>query len=318
MRVIKNIYGSHGGINDTSSNRLSHSTWGSILSSVQCIKQKGIDLFSHCVRKIRDGVSTKFWEDTWCRGQPLKSQFPRIYMLDMDRNSSIANRLSLQDLSSAFRRQPRGGVEMAQFSDLQSMIANIVLSDQGDTWHWALDSSGYSVASTRSLIDSKTLDTVPTATRWVRSIPIKVNIFIWRLMLNKIPSRVNLDRKGIDVGSTLCPICQADVETVNHVFFSCDMALDLWAMLAWWWELDIPVCANIMEWFEWLGSLQVSNKVKSIIEGVGRTLMWSIWSFRNRLIFSNTPPKKVVFWESIVSQSYLWISYRNPKIVLIG
>ncbi|GJX88197.1 cell wall integrity protein SCW1 [Tanacetum coccineum] len=71
--------------------------------------------------------------------------------------------------------------------------------------------------------------------------------------------RVNLDRKGIDVGSVLCPICEEDVETVNHIFFTCDMAKDLWALLARWWKLDIPVCANILEWFQWLDSLHVSN-----------------------------------------------------------
>ncbi|GJY95647.1 RNA-directed DNA polymerase, eukaryota, partial [Tanacetum coccineum] len=45
---------------------------------------------------------------------------------------------------------------------------------------------------------------------------------------------VNLDKKGIDVDSFLCPICSEDVETVNRLFFSCDMAKDLWALLARW------------------------------------------------------------------------------------
>ncbi|GJT20377.1 hypothetical protein Tco_0890314, partial [Tanacetum coccineum] len=63
VRVIKNIYGPHGGINDTSTYRHSQSTWGGILSTIKRIKQKGIDLFSYCVRKIGDGAMTRFWED---------------------------------------------------------------------------------------------------------------------------------------------------------------------------------------------------------------------------------------------------------------
>ncbi|GKA29345.1 RNA-directed DNA polymerase, eukaryota, partial [Tanacetum coccineum] len=56
----------------------------------------------------------------------------------------------------------------------------------------------------------------------------------------------------------------------------------------------------------WQWSLDVS---------VGRrgTLLWSIWSFRNRLIFSSLLPKKAMLWDSIVSQLFLWISSRNPK-----
>ena len=113
-------------------------------------------------------------------------------------------------------------------------------------------------------------------------------------MLNKLPIIVNLDKRDIDVGSLLCPICMDDVETVNHIFFSCNMAKDLWSLFAKWWEIDIPVCANISECFEWLDDLTVSNKVRSFIDGVGDTMLWHIWKFRNELIFSNSPPLKAM------------------------
>ena len=79
---------------------------------------------------------------------------------------------------------------------------------------------------------------------------------------------------------------------------------------------DIPVCGNIADWFVWLDSLRVPLKVRLILEGVGGTLMWSIWNFRNSLIFSSCPPKKAVLWDSIVSQYFVWISYRNPSCKL--
>ncbi|GJZ46363.1 RNA-directed DNA polymerase, eukaryota, reverse transcriptase zinc-binding domain protein [Tanacetum coccineum] len=192
----------------------------------------GIDLLSYCVRKIGNGALTRFWEDVWCGDKPLKTLFPRIYQLDLNKLCPVKNRLHLQVSSPGFRRQPRGGAEMVQFLNLQSMIGEVVLSNQEDSWQWALHNSGYTVASTRSLIDSKFLDTAAISTRWVRCIPIKVNIFIWRLSLNRLPSEVNLNRMGVDIGSILCPICEEDVETINHVFFSCDLAMALWAKLA--------------------------------------------------------------------------------------
>jgi hypothetical protein len=84
----------------------------------------------------------------------------------------------------------------------------------------------------RSVVDDYTLDVDTYDTKWNRCIPIKVNVFLWRLML-------------INVGSVLCPICQDDVERVNHFFFSCDMAKDLWALMARWWNMDIPGFDNI-------------------------------------------------------------------------
>lgn len=242
-------------------------------------------------------------------------------MLDNDTGCNIASHVSLQDWSYVLRRTVRGGIESAQLSNLQQLIRDVVLSDNNDSWNLSLDiTKGFNVASVRSLIDSCILEVSPIATRWNRSIPIKVNIFLWRLLLNKLPSRVNLDRRGIGVHSLLCPICQDDVETVNHIFFSCEMATDLWSLLAKWWELDIPFCASMEDWIMWLDTSSFSKNVQVFLEGVGRVLLWSIWSFRNRLVFSNPPPRKAMIWDNVVSQSFLWISSRNPnfKLSLVG
>ncbi|PWA92161.1 RNA-directed DNA polymerase, eukaryota, Reverse transcriptase zinc-binding domain protein [Artemisia annua] len=147
VRVIQGIHGVEGGINVTN-NSLKRSTWGSLLSSINSLKQKGIDLISLCSHKIGNGADSRFWEDTWCGDQPLKVVFPRIYLLDTDKSCSIASRVCLHDWSSVLRRNIRGGVESFQFSALKDAIENISLTDQRDSWQWALDTSvGFSVAS---------------------------------------------------------------------------------------------------------------------------------------------------------------------------
>nr|GEV24337.1 RNA-directed DNA polymerase, eukaryota [Tanacetum cinerariifolium] len=125
---------------------------------------------------------------------------------------------------------------------------------------------------------------------------------------------VNLNKKGIDVDSLLCPICNEDLEMVNHFFFSCDMAKDLWALLARWWELDIPFCLNISDWFAWLDSLSISHKARAFLEGVEEILLWHILNFRNRLVFSNSPPKKALLWDSIVLNRVKRLRYRNVRV----
>ncbi|GKC08007.1 hypothetical protein Tco_0999617 [Tanacetum coccineum] len=61
-------------------------------------------------------------------------------------------------------------------------------------------------------------------------------------------------------------------------------------------------------------ALEVTKTARYILEGIAATLMWSIWNFQNALIFSDCKPKKATLWDSIVSQSFLWISSRNPKL----
>ena len=72
----------------------------------------------------------------------------------------------------------------------------------------------------------------------------------------KLPTRMNMDRKGIDVGSLLCLVRSDYVENINHLFFSCGMTHDLWALLAIWCDLNIPVVPNIAEWLLWLDVFQ--------------------------------------------------------------
>ncbi|GJV23602.1 RNA-directed DNA polymerase, eukaryota, reverse transcriptase zinc-binding domain protein [Tanacetum coccineum] len=208
-------------------------------------------------------------EDFWHGTLPLKSVYPRVYLLESERNSNVANRISLLDWSQVLRRHPRGGIEATKFADLKRQIGDVVLSDHNDAWVWSPNTSkGFSVASARSLIDSHILDVSHIATRWNGCIPIKVNIFLWKLLLNKLPSRVNLDRRGIDIPSILCPICQEDVETANHLFFTCEMASTLWSMLANWWEVDIPLCANMEDWTSWLDNSHLPKKVRVFLDGV--------------------------------------------------
>ncbi|PWA76520.1 reverse transcriptase domain, Reverse transcriptase zinc-binding domain protein [Artemisia annua] len=143
------------------------STWDAILSSVHILKSKGIDLLSYCIRKVGNGVSTRFWNDIWIGDQPLNSKFPRIYMLDNDRDCYVANRIPLLDWSSILRRHPRGRAELSQYEALRAAIGNVALNDHCDSWQWSVDvSSGFSVASVRSLVDARTLDVDSNVTRW--------------------------------------------------------------------------------------------------------------------------------------------------------
>ncbi|GJX85396.1 hypothetical protein Tco_0336170 [Tanacetum coccineum] len=194
VRVVKILHGANGGIMEDSNYSSCYSPWSGILSFIRRLKSKGIYLLSLYVRKIRNDASCRFWDDIWCGNQPFKLQFPCIYQLESVKDCFIADRIGISDWIAVFRRPPQGGAETSQFNDLLSLIQDVVLSDSSDYWMWSVDaSSGYTVASGRTLIDSNILDVAPKATRWNRLIPNKVNVFIWRLMLNKLPTRVNLD-----------------------------------------------------------------------------------------------------------------------------
>nr|GEY10782.1 RNA-directed DNA polymerase, eukaryota [Tanacetum cinerariifolium] len=91
-----------------------------------------------------------------------------------------------------------------------------------DKWYfWPLKSEGdYSVASIRKLIDEKRFQEVGISTRWVKSVPSKVNITAWKIKTNALPTRFNLSRRGMDIDTLMCPVCKGGVETTSHLFFN--------------------------------------------------------------------------------------------------
>ncbi|XP_068492248.1 uncharacterized protein [Phaseolus vulgaris] len=46
----------------------------------------------------------------------------------------------------------------------------------------------------------------------------------WRVLENKLATRVNLEKCGIAVESPLCSLCRVEVESNNHLFFECSFA----------------------------------------------------------------------------------------------
>ncbi|GKE18422.1 RNA-directed DNA polymerase, eukaryota, reverse transcriptase zinc-binding domain protein, partial [Tanacetum coccineum] len=43
-----------------------------------------------------------------------------------------------------------------------------------------------------------------------------------------VPTRVNLDKRGIDLDSVRCPLCDDDIEIEDHLFALCSIAKDVW------------------------------------------------------------------------------------------
>ncbi|GKF26000.1 RNA-directed DNA polymerase, eukaryota [Tanacetum coccineum] len=98
--------------------------------------------------------------------------------------------------------------------------------------------------------------------------PIKINVFAWRFRLDKLPTRLNLSLRGIDILTTVCPLFHASVESGSHISFSCPMARHLWRKLMHWWVLEDIDLASYDDWLLWLNSSRLSKRLKEILEGV--------------------------------------------------
>nr|GEX28568.1 probable leucine-rich repeat receptor-like protein kinase IMK3 [Tanacetum cinerariifolium] len=85
-----------------------------------------------------------------------------------------------------------------------------------DRWRWALDvKGGFKVKTLMGLIEQKIIRMGGDGqdTLWNKLVPKKVNIFVWRARKGRLPVREELNKRGIDLDSLLCALCNDSVET---------------------------------------------------------------------------------------------------------
>nr|GEZ17643.1 RNA-directed DNA polymerase, eukaryota [Tanacetum cinerariifolium] len=147
------------------------SIWRSILQEVKVLKNKVIDLLSFITPVLGNGMSTSFWDVSWCGDVDLKTLAPRIYALESMKDIVVASKLAHNDLELSLRRRPRGGSEQVQMEMLKNILEGVSLNNSNDRWSWSLDGTGvFSVASVRRHIDEHVIPSGNKKTRWIKEV----------------------------------------------------------------------------------------------------------------------------------------------------
>ncbi|GJT01662.1 RNA-directed DNA polymerase, eukaryota [Tanacetum coccineum] len=242
-QLISAIHGS----NITDLSTAYPSTWNSIIKEFNYLKVQGVDVFSHCKIRIGNGLHTRFWKDLWIGDCTLSGLFPRLFALDTEKDISVAGKLQ-SPLVSSFRRNVRGGIEEHQLEHLVALLDFVILSNSNDRWVSDLNGDGvFRVKDVRNLLDEFFLPRADVPTRWVKNIPIKVNIFAWKLALDRLPTRANLVQRNVVTESQSCPLCDAILEDTSHLFFNCSLARDVTRLLCRWWNLGVQTFSSYAE-----------------------------------------------------------------------
>ncbi|XVF48478.1 hypothetical protein PTKIN_Ptkin03bG0193500 [Pterospermum kingtungense] len=76
--------------------------------------------------------------------------------------------------------------------------------------------------------------------RWKFSVPAKVKIFVWRLMLGFLPAKLELQRRHF-TSDSVCLRCGLAPETVSHALRGCGVARQIWDQAKFDWDKDYGV-----------------------------------------------------------------------------
>nr|GEU62667.1 RNA-directed DNA polymerase, eukaryota, reverse transcriptase zinc-binding domain protein [Tanacetum cinerariifolium] len=243
-RFIKAIFGTK---KDLDTHILRRSIWPDAILAIHSLQSKGINLMDFIQKKVGIDDNTSFWDDSWLGEVALKVLYKRLSALEMCKSISVADKMSHPSLSHSFCRMPRGGVEQENYGLLFSKVANLVLPNISDRWWWSLEGSQeFLVKSSSILIDNTILPKAEVPTRWLKVVPIKVNVYACRVCLDKLPTRANLLLRGTDIPSIACP------------------------------ELEDVAFNSYNEWLNWIVNICLHKTLKVFLEGDGNCRFRSV------------------------------------------
>ncbi|XP_071739978.1 uncharacterized protein [Rutidosis leptorrhynchoides] len=244
-------------------------------------------------------------------------------MLETHKDASIADRIIHCNGSSfgnwCWSRPPTGRATN-DLIELNNIISSITLSDRQDSWKCNLDPSGiFTTKSLALLINSLKLggNALNLSISRNKLLPQKVYIFIWRAIQKKIPVRFEIDKRGIDLDSTLCPLCELDIETTEHILISCPKTALTWKLVLDWWAQDVSLISNLNDAIIVNQPFATNIFGSSLWQATKWVACYIIWKHRNLNVFSKKTWSPGSILSEIQTQSYSWISKRTSKKKLI-
>jgi len=177
---------------------------------------------------------------------------------------------------------------------------------------WNLHSSHcYTVQSAYSYLT--TVDTNITEDfsqfLWIKVVPLKVNIFVWRLFLNRLATKVNLHKRNVLEDSNVeCTVLCGKEENRDHLFFQCDHYGRLWLMISNWLGIVTVLSGDLHTHVNHFCALRgFSKNSRTALTIIWISVLFVIWKDRNRRIFQNKCDRLHALLERVKLQTYWWL-----------
>ncbi|KAK8993149.1 hypothetical protein V6N11_033253 [Hibiscus sabdariffa] len=243
--------------------------------------------------QVGDGKSVFFWTDLWIGDFALKDKFPRIFALSRNKSGFLVDfgfKVGLDWNWSIPLRRPLFDWEKLQWNNLLECLNNFKPSNTEHDWvRWFGSSDGsFSVKSLRLLIGpNRSGESMWNECVWIGFTPPKVEIFVWLVLWGRVPVKMELSRRGMsNLGCILCPLCKLFPESVSHLFFSCSGIWPIWMYFCRLLGISTVLPREPKLFFEAWGALGDPNHKEWFLV-ILFVVLWSIWLFRNEVIFQN-------------------------------
>ncbi|GKV42979.1 hypothetical protein SLEP1_g50328 [Rubroshorea leprosula] len=318
-RIIEGKYGSVDShwLEWVQENGLKGSSWWRNICKLDHIAQNKRGWLSDGFNlKMGEGNTVRFWKDMWTGNQSLADQFPALFRVSSRKEDRICNMGEWRDGKWEWFVRWRRSLfewEKNKWSELQALLdISKPVQEQKDKWEWKHDKDGvYTVKTAYRVISSNNGHGKAWIFKriWSRLVPSKVSAFAWQLIQDRIPTKINLFRRGIitDTNLVLCGLCGESTEDSNHLFIHYRNTCSVWQKCLQWWGISTVMPNTCHESFEQHQSYFKESSVRAGWDVVWLAFTWSIWMARNGKIFKNSVYEDNRIFELVQLRAFNWI-----------
>ncbi|GLT48447.1 hypothetical protein SLA2020_220710 [Shorea laevis] len=199
---------------------------------------------------------------------------------------------------------------------LQELLSTIqaiqIKHGEEDYCVWKHNPKGkYTVASAYNFINQTQDNGFDTHYRliWDNNLPMKISAFAWKALQNKIPTKENLQKRGMieENIETKCIFCGEQTESSTHILFSCPITWKLWCLCYDWWGIRTAAQEDGWNHLKQHQGLINKGRTRKIWSTIWFFTVWTIWLWRNSLIFKKERLNLEQVFGLIKFCSFVWI-----------
>ncbi|GAU38071.1 hypothetical protein TSUD_318650 [Trifolium subterraneum] len=258
-------------------------------------------------------------------GRIFRKRFERLFDLAENKSATVAEMFALGWEAGGeawvWRRLLRGWEE-EELRECQTLLSTLSLQDHSsDSWQWQPDPvTGYSVRGAYHLLTSQDSVTLGVAAGliWHPQVPLKVSIFAWRLLRDRLPSKTNLvSRDILSLEAHHCVFGCGMAESAQHLFLSCSICGSLWSLISLWIGSSLVDSQALSDHFiQFISSAGDSRARRSLLQLIWLACVWVMWHERNQRLFRGSSNPLSHMLDKIKLLTYRWLKATNNNLAL--
>ena len=149
---------------------------------------------------------------------------------------------------------------------------------------------------------------------WNLKVMPSAQFYVWRALSNRIATKMNLHKRGVLLGDTICVLCGREEDSTSHILVTCDVSTKVWNMCFNWTGISSVDHNDLIHHFEQFSCMCFNQEGDGLWKSLWVSVVWCILKHRNKVIFNQTKIDAEEIFTMAQLQTWVWMKHKERKV----